>query len=129
MIQNLVYGLQLAFVAMLIVFSALFVLAEVMYVLPLMVVPGKKSNPKPLILDLSDDDAFAAEMSKGVAQEATGTTVATGGLSPEIIVAIATAVAAYMGQAPESLNIVSIHRSPMSIGPWSMAARREISQS
>lgn len=123
---KLLDGLQLSVVAMLIVFSALFVLAEVMYVLPLLVVPSRKSNPKPATLDLSDDDAFAAEMAKPVTQE---TTVSSGGVSPEIIVAIATAVAAYLGQTPENLNIVSIHRLPMFISPWSMAARREISQS
>lgn len=66
---------------------------------------------------------MAAESKASVVESAATTN--HGGLSPAVVAVIATAVAAYLGQGPENLNIISIRRTPASLGSWATAARRE----
>lgn len=122
-LENLLYGLRLTVVAMGVVFVALYALSLMMYALPALA--GQRRQPKgqaatspvveatPVAEDLAAEQAAASQSS---------------GMSPEIVAVIATALAAYLGQAPENLNIISIRRTPMQVSPWSLTARRESAQ-
>lgn len=118
--EKLLYSLRLTAIGMGVVFVALFLLSQMMYVLPLLAGGRKARVAKPAPLEKS----AAIESSASVAESAAAA-VENNGVAPEVIAVIATAIASYLGQTPENLNIVSIRRAPTSVGPWAMAARRE----
>lgn len=113
-------ALRLTVIGMGVVFSALIALSLLMYALPSLTGGGgtkAKSAPE------AQQASVAAESKASVVESAATTN--HGGLSPAVVAVIATAVAAYLGQGPENLNIISIRRTPASLGSWATAARRE----
>lgn len=116
--ELLLDALRLTAVGMGVVFAALYALSLMMYSLPLLA--GGRGKPAAVAPQAS------VEATASVAESAAATEAAvSNGPSPEVIAVIATAIAAYLGQTPENLNIISIRRAPAAVGPWALAARRE----
>ncbi len=116
MTSSLLDSLQLTIVAMGIVFVALYALSLLMSALPNVVGREKKAatpkpqapvatTPQPESVQLASDDSNAD--------------------SVETIAVIASAIAAYLGQAPEGLNIIAIRRIGSGLSPWALSVRRE----
>lgn len=109
-------SLQLSVVAMLIVFATLYLLSLVMAALPKLVGQDEaatKTKPEQPAPAVAEKVGEPMEKSK------------SGALSTQTVAVIATAIAAYLGRAPEDLNIVAIHRTGAGLNPWAYTARRE----
>lgn len=116
--EILLNALRLTAVGMGVVFAALYVLSLMMYSLPLLA--GGRGKQAPTVPQAS------VEATASVVESAVATSAAvSSGPSPEVIAVIATAIAAYVGQTPDNLNIISIRRASAAVGPWALAARRE----
>lgn len=110
--SSLMDSLQLTVVAMGIVLAALYALSLVMGALPKMVGGAKPTAPK-------------QEKSQVQIQEPVVTESADDTLSAATVAVIASAIAAYLGQAPEDLNVIAIRRTGSGLSPWAMNVRRE----
>lgn len=110
MTSALLDSLQLTVVAMGIVVASLYALSLLMSALPKLVgrekpvAPAKQ--PEPVI-------------------EAVQVTEPEDALSPITVAVIASAIAAYLGQAPENLNVVAIRRTGSGLSPWTLNVRRD----
>lgn len=110
MTSALLDSLQLTVVAMGIVFASLFALSLLMSALPKLV--GREKPVAP------------AERPEQV-KEAVEVTEPDNALAPATVAVIASAIAAYLGQAPENLNVVAIRRVGSGLSPWTLNVRRE----
>lgn len=111
-LENLLNGLRLTVIAMGIVFVSLWLLSLVMSAMR----PIFYREPKP--------KQATPAAARGEARVETPVNQHDG-LSPQLVAVIATAVAAYLGQTPDNLNIISIRQAPTAMTQWSMTARRE----
>ncbi len=119
--EALLDALRLTVIGMVVVFGALIALSLLMYALPSLTGGGKTKASKPAT---EPEQASAVAESKASVVESAAAND-DGGISLAVVAVIATAVAAYLGQGPENLNIISIRRTPASLGAWANAARRE----
>jgi Na+-transporting methylmalonyl-CoA/oxaloacetate decarboxylase gamma subunit len=134
-------SLQLSVVAMGIVFVALFALSLLMSALPKLVGSEKQAAAKsqaavkpetPVVAEAKVEPAeeikntgLSAHTLAAIASAIAADEAERAGLSAQKVAVIAGAIAAYLGQAPEGLNIIAIRRTGSKLGPWSMTARRE----
>lgn len=110
MSSALLDSLQLTVVAMGIVFATLFALSLLMGALPNLV--GREKAPK--------QRAVVAPVPEPQVEE-----LDTNALSAQTVAVIASAIAAYLGRAPEDLNVVAIRRTGSGLSPWALNVRRE----
>lgn len=110
MTSSLIDSLQLTLVAMGIVFAALYALSLLMGALPNLVGREKPVAPAKQLEPVT---------------EAVEVTEADDALSPVTVAVIASAIAAYLGQTPENLNVVAIRRTGSGLSPWTLNVRRE----
>ncbi len=111
-LADLLDGLRVTLIAMGIVFASLWALSMVMTAMR----PIFYREPKP------KQEAAAVAQSE---ERVESPVEQNNGMSPQLVAVIATALAAYLGQTPENLNIVSIRRTPTTLPQWAMAARRD----
>lgn len=113
MTSSLMDSLRLTVVAMAIVFVALYVLSLVMGGFPKILGQDKAEKPK--------QQAATASVSEPASAKADDVNQ----ISAQTIAVIASAIAAYLGRAPEDLNVIAIRRTGASLSPWALHARRD----
>ncbi len=115
MTSSLIDSLRLTFIGMAIVFVSLYALSLIMDIFPKLFGQEKRQEEKQ-----------AAVPSPMVQEPPVGGSSTDGNrVSPQTIAVIASAVAAYLGRAPEDLNLISIRRTGPSLSPWALQVRRE----
>ncbi len=112
MTSSLTDSLQLTLVAMGIVFATLYALSLMMSVFPKLLGHEKPKEPKPA--------AIAAPVVEQPIVEPD-----TNSMSAQTIAVIASAIAAYLGRAPEDLSVIAIRRTGSNLSPWTLNVRRE----
>lgn len=113
MTGSLIDSLQLAVVAMGIVFGALYILSLVMGVFPRLLGKQKAQAPQPQV-------AVAP-----VAEPQIEAVTADDAMSAQTVAVVAAAIAAYLGRSPQDLNVIAIRRTGSSLSPWALNVRRE----
>lgn len=113
MTSSLMDSLRLAVVAMGVVFVALYGLSLVMEGFPKILGPQKTDKPK--------QQATAAP----VVEPASAVADNANPIPAQTIAVIASAIAAYLGRAPEDLNVIAIRRTGANLSPWALHARRD----
>lgn len=108
----LIESLQLAFVAMGIVFVVLYALSLLMAALPRLV---GREKPVKTAQPLAEPKTAKAE-----------TALKDGNVIPvQTIAVIASALAVYLDQSPQDLNIIAIRRTSSGLSPWTLNVRRQ----
>lgn len=113
MTSSLIDSLRLTVVAMAIVFAALYALSLIMTVFPKLLGQEKPKEPKQAAV------AAPPVVEQPVVEPDTNT------VSAQTIAVIASAIAAYLGRAPEDLSVIAIRRTGSNLSPWTLNVRRE----